>query len=125
MVNDSPIKKETIVFGEDSVVIQAYVSGVTGGRTLDLSDYAENVVKAGHVIIQDDKGVCKPLGITDGAYIALPKDNVYLGVLFRSILKTHPEAAIMTAGTVNKALLPAPLPTGFLPTILQSEDIEA
>lgn len=125
MVNESPIKKETIVFGEDSIVIQTYLSGVTGGRTLDLSDWEENVVKAGHVIVQDNEGVCKPLKITDGKYIALPANNTYLGVLFRSILKTHPEASIMTAGTVNKALLPAPLPEGFLPTILQSEDIEA
>lgn len=132
MKQNIELKKEQILFGNDSIAIVKYLAGVPGGRTLDLTDYKENVVNAGHVIIttkKDGETVYKPLEITSNggtaAYKALAAGEAYAGVLYRSILKENPAAAIMTMGVVNSKLLPAPLPTGFPAGITCVEDINA
>lgn len=134
MLNEMNPKKETIVFGNDSITIVKYEAGLPGGRTLDVSGWPDENILAGTVIVRTDDGVYKPLGIVDGAYKALAtevkgEDNKvttyaekYAGVLYRSIPKARPEAAIMVAGVVNSTLLPAPLPTGFLSSIVTVTD---
>ena len=121
--------KETIVSGNDSIVIQKYMAGLTGGRTLDVEAYTEDVLPAGLVIVVDAEGVYAPLAMTEAdgkkTYNALPAGAAYAGVLYRTILKKEPAAAIMTAGVVNGELLPAPLPAGAFPNILVTKDIVA
>lgn len=110
MKQDLSAKKEQVVFGDDSVVIQKYISGIKGGRTLDVTGYTDTVLKAGHVIITDGKGVYKPMPITgtgeDIAYGTLPAGHSYAGVLYRSILTASPAASIMTWGEVNAEAIP-------------------
>lgn len=110
MKQDLSSKKTQIVFRDDSVVIQTYISGVKGGRTLDVTGYAPSVIRAGHVIITDGKGLYKPMPVSgeEGAYTyeALPGGYSYAGVLYRSIAANKPAASIMTWGEVCVEALP-------------------
>ena len=99
-------EKKQIIFGDDSIVIQKYISGIKGGRVLDTDGYIDAVIKAGHVIITDGKGVYKPMPISGGAYGTLPSGFSYAGVLYRSILTAKPSASIMTWGEVNSVAAP-------------------
>ena len=110
MLNDLSPKKSAVVFGEDSIVIQKYISGIKGGRTLDVTGFAENVIKAGHVIIVKE-GKYMPLPLSREAYAALPEGAAYAGVLYRSVLAAKPAASIMTWGEVNEVAVPYPMNT--------------
>ena len=110
MLNDLSPKKSAVVFGDDSIVIQKYISGIKGGRTLDVTGFAENVIKAGHVIIVKE-GKYMPMPVSGEAYAALPEGAAYAGVLYRSILAAKPAASIMTWGEVNAVAVPYPMDT--------------
>ena len=105
MLNDLTPNKNQVVFGDDSIVIQKYISGIKGGRTLDVTGFAENVIKAGHVIIVKD-GKYMPMPVSGTAYAALPEGAAYAGILYRSILAAKPAASIMTWGEVNAVAVP-------------------
>ena len=107
MLNDLTPNKQQIVFGDDSIVIQKYISGIKGGRTLDVTGFADPVIKAGHVIIKLKNGNYAPMPLDGSAYaITLPDGAKYVGVLYRSIPTAKPAASIMTAGEVNSEAMP-------------------
>lgn len=128
MKQDLSAKKEQIVFGNDAIVIKKYISGLEGGRTLDMADYPLKVVEAGHVIITKD-GTYKPMPLTPKmqgesgsetevkdengntvyVYGSLPTGFRYAGILYRSILAAKPAASIMTWGIVNEVAVPYPM----------------
>lgn len=109
MKNDLSAKKENVVFGNDSVVIRKYVSGIPGGRTLDVSNYPNDNILAGHVIIKDKDGNYAPMPIEGEAYAALPAGASYAGILYRSISKENPAASVMYDGVVNPECVPYPM----------------
>ena len=99
-------EKTQIVFGNDSIVIRKCINTLAGGRVLDVTDYAEKSILAGHVIITDGNGNYKPMPVADGAYTTLPEGYAYAGVLVGSILAAKPAASILNAGVVNEKALP-------------------
>lgn len=101
-------KKEQVVFGNDNIVIQKYISGIKGGRTLDVTGFTGDVIKAGHVIIVKD-GVYAPMPVSGEAYGTLTSGHSYAGILYRSISTSRPEASIMTWGEVNSVAIPYPM----------------
>lgn len=113
-------EKEQIIFPNDDVIIQKYISGIKGGRTLDMEGFAGKIVNAGHVIITKD-GTYKPMPVTPAteasgdtaatpaAYGALPAGYSYAGVLYRTIPANKPFASIMTWGEVNIECVPYPM----------------
>ena len=127
MKNDISPNKETVVFGNDSAVIRKYIAGIAGGRTLDCSDFADDNVLAGHVIIKKADGKYAPMPVTPAVpakpaqgetpavaaqpakYGTLPAGASYAGVLYRSISKKNPAASIMTIGIVNPDMTPYPM----------------
>ena len=96
--------------GNDSIVIISALTDIPGGRTLDVSGVTSDVVRAGHVLIQDNvtKAIA-PLGVSGRSYVTLPEGKSYVGVLKCSVLKRDPRAAIVTAGQVNAAASPFPV----------------
>lgn len=107
MLNDLTPKKQQIVFGDDSIVIQKYISGIKGGRTLDVTGFTEPVIKAGHVIIKLENGNYAPMPIDGDHYVlTIPSGAKYVGILYRSIPTAKPVASIMTAGEVNSEAMP-------------------
>lgn len=99
---------ETFEAGMDSVVIRRKGGRIIGGRTLDMTGFAEDVVKAGHIIIQstEDETIFKPMPVSDGSYSTLPSNYQYVGVLVRTITKKDPRAAIQYDGEINDKALP-------------------
>lgn len=107
-----------IASGLDSVVIRKYIAGIDGGRTLDVSGYPLDIIKAGHVIIRStETGEYKPLPIEaaintdpslpDYRYGGTVDDTWELaGVLVRSVPKGDARAAVMYAGEVNDKAMP-------------------
>lgn len=131
MKNDLSPKREKVVFGNDSVVIRKYIAGIPGGRTLDVTDFPNDNILAGHVIIKKTDGNYAPMPISGEAYAELPEGASYAGVLYRSISKENPAAAIMYSGVVNSACVPFPM-TDILdafktacPQIIFEQDEEA
>lgn len=102
-------QSKTYDFGLDSVVIRKYVSGIAGGRTLDLTNFSttDTVIKAGHVVIYDTVNkVYRPMPLSGTAYASLPSNHVYVGVLNTTVAKEAPLASIMNIGTVNIKAVP-------------------
>ena len=108
-LNNEP---QTIMDGNDSIVIVDNFQSIRGGRSLDVTGFAPTVIKAGHVIIKETaSGEYKPMPVNSGAtaYAALPADHEYAGILIASILTAKPFAGIMVRGTVNPAAAPFPM----------------
>lgn len=103
--------KEGIGTGLSSVVIVQYIGGIDGGRTLDMTDFSQEVVRAGHIIIKDANGIHKPMPIKadNTGYAELPANHEYVGVLVEDIRADDPRAGIMDVGKVNKAASPYPV----------------
>ena len=100
--------------GNDSIVIISALTDIPGGRTLDVSGVTSDVVRAGHVLIQDNvTKTIAPLGVSGTSYVTLPEGKSYVGVLKCSVLKRDPRAAIVTAGQVNAAASPYPVTEGI------------
>lgn len=55
--------RQKVVFGKDSIVIQKFIAGIKGGRSLEVTDFPLDVIEAGHVIIQNS---------TSGKYYPMP-----------------------------------------------------
>lgn len=94
--------------GMDSVVIRHYVAGIIGGRTLDMTGFAESVIKAGHIVIQniEDETIFKPMPVSGGKYASLPEGFKYAGVVVCSKPAAEPLVGIMYSGEVNDVASP-------------------
>ena len=111
-------ERQQIVFGNDSVVIAKYISGLKGGRTLNVEGFGEANILAGHVVITKD-GVYKPMPVVDEVvsdtptgnkvYGSLPAGWAYAGVVYRSVSAKKPAVSIMTNGEVNIEAVPYPM----------------
>lgn len=103
---------ESFGFGNDPIVIRKYIAGIQGGRVLDVTDYNEEYIRAGHIIIvkpaADDtqSDTYKPLPVADGAFAAIPEGHEYVGVCTASKLTKEPFVGIMYNGEVNDLALP-------------------
>ena len=96
--------------GNDAIVIRRAGSCIIGGRTLDMTGFPDGIIKAGHVIIRETAtDTWKPLGVSDGAYTALPEGHTYEGVLRASKPAAEPLASIMYEGEVNDLASPYPV----------------
>lgn len=102
--------KKQIIFGNDSKVIEKYISGnPKGGASLDCTGYTDEYIYAGHVIINDGTNYL-PMPVTGEGdakkYAALPEGSTYAGILYRTIETKKPFASIMTNGEVNSVCVP-------------------
>lgn len=100
-------------FEHDPIVIRSTIDTIKGGVALDVTDFPDEYIRAGHVIICDDAtgSVYKPMPVADGAYDTLPSGYHYAGVLISSIKTDEPLAAVLTIGEVNDKTLPYPIDT--------------
>lgn len=98
-------KEGMVIDGFDSIIIVKDLADIPCGVTLDVTAVTDNVVKAGHVLVQNKTTkVVKPLGITSGLYDSIDSSSEeYYGILKSSVLKSMPMAAVLRIGTVNAA----------------------
>lgn len=99
------MEKTNFGFGTDPIVIRHYVAGFKGGKVLDVSDFAPEYIRAGHVVIRKDE-VYKPMPVNGEAYATLPQGWEYCGIVVASVLRTEPFVAIMHTGEVNDKVMP-------------------
>lgn len=97
----------------DSIVVRQYIGGITGGATLDMTDFKDDVIKAGHLVIrtldEDNKDyIYKPMPVQEGAYKELPAKHEYVGVVVCSKPASEPLVGIMDDGRVNDKAMPYP-----------------
>lgn len=98
----------------DSVVIMNNQFTIPGGKSLDVTGYPLDVLKAGHVIIKETAtGNYKPMPLAGGnaAYTTLPAGHDYAGILVATILTKRPFAGVMLEGYVNEPASPFPVAT--------------
>ena len=110
---DMVSKKKKVLFGDDTIVIRHINSSITGGRTLDVSGFTDSVIKAGHIVVRkkdsDGAYIYSPLGVKNGAYVALPDGAEYVGVVINSMPSDEPVVGIMDDGRVNDVAMPYPI----------------
>jgi len=114
-VADLTNEPQELLTGNDNIVIVDNFQSIRGGRTLDVTGFAPEVIKAGHVIIQETATKeYKPMPVDladeeNPVYAALPEGHTYAGILIASILTKKPFAGILVRGTVNLAAAPYPM----------------
>ena len=95
--------------GLDSILIRRKGGRIIGGVVLDLSDWTENVVKGGHVIIKKETdGITeyRPNPVEGESFTAIPTGYEYAGVLVRTVTKDDPRAAVQYDGEINDKAMP-------------------
>lgn len=120
---------ETLIDGNDGVVIIRNLASKPGGTTLDTTGFAPTTIKPGHVVIQDPAtGNYKPMPVTGSAYAALPASHVYAGIVVASVPTAKPFVGIMIAGAWNPLAGPytfSSIAAAFktaVPTIVAQQD---
>lgn len=93
--------------GKESVVIRNYLDGIKGGVALDTSDFTEEFIQCGHVIIKNSTdGTYKPLPVKNGVYEALPAGYEYVGICVTTAPVDEALVGVVTAGEVNDVAVP-------------------
>ena len=106
--------RKQVVFGKDGIVIQKHIASLKGGRALVVTDFTDDYIYAGHVIITKD-GVYKPMPVVAATetvaahYGTLPEGWAYAGILRTTIEKARPLAPVMIDGLVNIAATEYPM----------------
>lgn len=98
-------QKNQVDVGFDSVTIIENLESIPGGKTLDVTGFAPEVIKAGHLVIKETAtGILKPMPVNAGqtAYGTLTAGHTYFGVVGASILTAKPFASVIVRGTVNE-----------------------
>ena len=119
-----------VEYGFGNEVIRSFIDTIKGGVVLDVTDFTENEIKAGHIIIRDSETQknYKPMPLSGNAYDSLPAGYEYCGVLIHTIAKDEPFAAVLTIGEVNEKLIPYPITSiksafkSAVPTINWAQD---
>lgn len=107
-VENYEAQKKSYDTGNDAVVIRQYLGGITGGRALDYSNFTDEVIRAGHIIVRKEiDGVYEysPLETEGGKYKDKDSDAEFAGVVVRSRVKGE-AVAIMDNGRVNDIAMP-------------------
>lgn len=111
-VVDLTDEKLKIDFGKDAAACPLFLSGLKGGRSLNVEGFTPAYIRAGHVVIRETStGDYKPMPVSGNAYSSLPSGHEYVGVVYRSIPASMPLASVMTRGEVNSVAAPYPMDT--------------
>jgi hypothetical protein len=88
--------------GLDSVIIVSYLEGIPGGRALDVTEFPDSAISAGHVVIKETAtGDYKPMPVNGNEYGALPGGHTIEGVTVSTVTKDEASVGIMVRGSVN------------------------
>lgn len=98
-VNTSPV---TLGRDLDALVVRENYTARDGGVTLDMEGFANDFIRAGHVIIRETAtGELKPMPVTGDAYAALPADHTYYGHAVQTVSASKPFVGVTYHGKIN------------------------
>lgn len=104
--------KKQVDFGNDAIVCPLFISGIRGGRSVDVNGYTGKYIQAGHVVLFDtSKKEYKLMPVTGSAYGTKTAGTKYVGVVYKTVPTNDPRVSIMTAGEVNSVAAPYPMAT--------------
>lgn len=109
-------EKKSFDTGNDTIVVPRVFETVVGGRTLDVTGYTPEVIKAGSVVIKEDAtGNHKPMPVNSGAtaYAALPAGHTIVGIVISTVDTKKPFVGISVRGSVNEVASPYPVTTAI------------
>lgn len=109
-------EKKSFDTGNDTIVVPRVFETVVGGRTLDVTGYTPEVIKAGSVVIKEDAtGNHKPMPLNSGAaaYAALPAGHTIVGIVISTVDTKKPFVGISVRGSVNEVASPYPVTTAI------------
>lgn len=109
--SDLNFNSESFDDGLESVLIRRKGGRIIGGRTLNLTGFTDEVIKAGHIIIKSttDDNDWRPMPVSNGVFGTLTTGFEYAGILVRTITAKDPRAAIQYDGEINDKVMPYPL----------------
>lgn len=116
MVHDIGVQ-ESFGFDKDPIVIRVYGKSIIGGRMLEVTDYPNEYIRKGQLIIRNEEDeVSKPMPLNSGgtAYGTLPSGYVYEGVAKATVKASEPYVGVMYEGEVNDVASPIPLTAAML-----------
>lgn len=93
----------------ESILIRRKGGRIIGGCVLDLSEWPEDPVRGGHMVIKKETdGIMayKPSPVEGDSFSTIPTGWEYAGVLVRSVTKTNPFAAVQYDGEINDNAMP-------------------
>lgn len=110
MSNYTDLSKEATLHSDNGAIVQV-VSALPGGRTLDVTEYTEDAIQAGHVIYKDAQGTHKPLPVQGIQYDRkeATETTEYVGVVMNTTPTADARVSILTAGQVNCGAVPYPI----------------
>ncbi|MDR2274358.1 MAG: hypothetical protein LBF27_25850 [Sphingobacterium sp.] len=96
----------------DSLVVRENYTSTDGGVTLDLTGYARDYVRAGHVIIRTGTVgdyVYKPMPLNGAgnAYGTLPASHEYYGHAVQSVTSKYPNTGVTYHAKINPLVVNA------------------
>ena len=107
-------EKKSFDTGNDTIVVPRVFETVVGGRTLDVTGYTPEVIKAGSVVIKEDAtGNHKPMPVSGTAYAALPAGHTIVGIVISTVDTKKPFVGICVRGSVNEVASPYPVTTAI------------
>jgi|GEM_PF-284518 len=120
------LNTQSAVFGGvdlDSIVVRENYTATDGGVTLDMTGYARDYIRAGHVIIRTGSAgnyVYKPMPLNAGgtAYAPLRASHEYYGHAVQSVKKSQPYVGVSYHAKINPLVVNADAGYFSLSTIL-------
>ena len=99
----------------DSLVVRENYTATDGGVTLDMTGYARDYIRAGHVIIRTadtaNPGlfIYKPMPLNAGgtAYATLPANHTYYGHAVQSAYASQPHVGVTYHAKINPLVVNA------------------
>jgi hypothetical protein len=90
----------------DGIIVVKNLEGIPGGRTLDVTGFAPEVIPEGHIVIEETAtGVLKPMPVSGDAVGTLPGGHTYKGHVVSTTLTSKPFVGITIRGTINHAAM--------------------
>lgn len=100
-------KKDYPTNGKDQVVWRSKFGYYSGGRTLDVSQLADDAVYAGHIVVRDKTTeVCRALEVTGDTFNDVKVNDEILGLTVSSVQKNKAFVSMVTIGIAAENALP-------------------
>ena len=95
-------KGVSVITSKDNIVVFSQHDAIHGGLSLDMTGFPDEVIKAGHIVIQDDTTkIYKPMPVEDNAYASMPSGHSYFGAVGSTMKADEPKVPVFIRGRIQ------------------------